>query len=296
MAGGLVACSAPPAAQRPPVPTPTPFNVGLVATAADVAPTPTYCAGPRAVPASAGVPRHLTSSFADGIGAGPVYAVGPLDSATVALANDHAVAQGWPVKELWVINPRWHTGPITLSGHNLVTGTPLVFSFSDGSAPRASTHPKLKGSPEWARKAGTWVQYPSYVVFPSAGCYTLSATWTTGRWQVTQAVGYGQAVAAGAPGQEGLQAEARKSAVAAAKVMGHGLTVLTATLETLTAADAAGGVQLSTRTYPGSELVWQLWLAGPRAKASCIVAAPPVVGSHTPPTACSLLAQPAVRH
>lgn len=287
MGFGLSACAAAPRAPAQPLPTPTPFKAGTEATAANVAPTPAFCTGPRSVPAAAAVPRRLSSVFADGIGAGPVYAVGPMGSPTVSFVNDGAVAKGWPVKELWVMNPRWHTGRVTLRGHNLVTGAPVVFSFSDGSAPQ-STHPKLSGSPAWARKADVWTQAHSYVVFPAAGCYAISASWSTGSWQITEAVGYGQAVAPEAQDPEVDQAEARRAALTAVKRIGHGLTILTGTLETLADADAAEGVQLPPRSDPGGYLVWKFWFSGSRAEASCIVVPGFNSGASTPETTCSL--------
>lgn len=285
LAGTLVGCSASPPAPRNPLPTPTPFKSGLDATPTNLAPVPSFCAGPRAVPARAAVPRHLSSVFADGIGAGPVYAVGLMDSATISLENDHAVAQGWPAKELWVIDPRY-TGPITLSGHNLVTGAPVWFSLEGPT----STHPKLKGSPPGAGPSGIWTQDPSYVVFPRAGCYTVSARWSTGSWQVTEAVGYGPAVALGAPGPEVSQAKARRSLLAVDDLRAHATRILSATVETLGEANAAGGVQLSTRSNPANELVWMFWLKGRDDEGSCIVA-PPALGPPIPVTACSLTSQ-----
>ena len=223
--------------------------------------------------------------FADGIGGGPVYAVGLMDFATVSLENDRAVAQGWPAKELWVINPRYH-GPITLSGRNLVTGAPVWFSFSGP----ASTHPKLNGSPPGTGTSGIWTQDPSYVVFPQVGCYTVSARWSTGSWQVTKAVGYGPAVAPGAPGPEVSLAEARQSALTIStddpNQPRHRLNVLSATQETLAEADASVGVELPVRTNPTSELVWKFWLKDRRGEGSCIVA-PGTLGTPRLQTACS---------
>jgi hypothetical protein len=293
LSGVLVACSASPPATRGPLPTPSPFKVGLEATPTDVAPTPSFCTGPRAVPIEASVPRRLSPMFADGIGGGPVYAVGLMDSAAVSLDNDTALAQGWPAKELWVINPR-HRGPIALSGHNLVTGAPVWFSFSGGSVLRASTHPKLNG---YDGGVG-WTQFPSYLVFPQAGCYTVSAKWSTGSWHVTVAVGYGTAISPVAPAPEGSLAEARHSVLAAADLdpdhLGQGLSVLSATLETLAQANAAEGVELSTRTNPPSELVWKLWVKDRHGEGSCIVA-PPSLGTPGLATTCSWTLRPAIR-
>lgn len=292
LSGLLVACSTPSLSARSPLPTPTPFKVGLEATPTDLAPTPSFCAGPRAVPSEASVPRRLSPMFADGIGGEPVYAVGLMNSATVSLENDSAVAQGWPAKELWVINPR-HRGPIALSGHNLVTGAPVWFSFSGGSVLPTSTHPKLNGYDGGV----DWAQFPSYVVFPQAGCYTVSAKWSTGSWQVTEAVGYGAAISPVASAPEGSLAEARHSVLAAANLdpehLGQGLRVLSATLETLAQANAAAGVE-SLRPYAPSQLVWKLWLKDRRGEGSCIVA-PPSLGTPGLATACSWTLRPAVR-
>jgi hypothetical protein len=292
LSGVLVACSASPPAARGPLPTPSPFKVGLEATPTDLAPTPSFCTGPRAVPITASVPRRLSPIFADGIGGGPVYAVGLMDSAAVSLENDTAVAQGWPAKELWVINTR-HRGPIALSGHNLVTGAPVWFSFSGGSVPPTSTHPKLNG---YDGDVG-WTQFPSYVVFPQAGCYTVSAKWSTGSWQVTEAVGYGAAIAPVAPAPEGSLAEARHSVLAEVKLgpdhLVQGLSVLSATLETLAQANAAAGVESLSPNEP-SELVWKLWLKDRRGEGSCIVA-PPSLWTPGLATTCSWTLRPAVR-
>lgn len=242
------------------------------------------------MPAAASVPRQLSSNFADGIGAGPVFAVGPMDWGTVSLRYDHAIAQGWPVKELWVINPR-HTGPVTLSGHNLVTGTPLVFSFSGGPASPSPTRPKLKGSPLGAAGSGIWAQDPSYVVFPEAGCYTVSAKWSDGSWQVTEAVGYGPAVVAS---PDLSQTEARHLAVVAADRTGTGNRVVSTNLETLAAANASGGIQLSTRGNPPTEGVWMIWLKGRRDEGSCIIS-PPVFGLPKPTVSCAVTVRPSAR-
>lgn len=293
LSGVLVGCSASLPTTRGPLPTPSPFKVGLAATPTDVAPTPSFCTGPRALPITASVPRRLSPMFGDGIGGGPVYAVGLMDSAAVSLENDSALAQGWPAKELWVINPRYR-GQIALSGHNLVTGAPVWFSFSGGSVPSTSTHPKLNG---YDGSVG-WTQFPSYVIFPQAGCYTVSAKWSTGSWRVIEAVGYGAAMAPVTPAPEGRLAEARHSVLAAANLdpdhLGQGLSVLSATLETLAQANAAGGVELSTRTNAPSELVWKLWLRDRLGKGNCIVAEPSL-GTPGLATTCSWTLRPAVR-
>jgi hypothetical protein len=94
---------------------------------------------------------------------------------------------GWRIKVLWVIEPGGST-PVTLSGRNLVTGAPLQFEIGVGSV---SESPVLDPRhPAIPIQDGNWKEFPSYLYFPSAGCYVLSASWSGGSWEM--GFGFGQ--------------------------------------------------------------------------------------------------------
>lgn len=97
------------------------------------------------------------------------------------------------MKDLWVIGPNYDK-PVTLSGHDLGTNTPLWFHFLNGSAPDIYTTSALldPASPNrgWAtNSSGHWGIWGLGLVLLQAGCYELDATWDGGAWHTIYALG-----------------------------------------------------------------------------------------------------------
>lgn len=104
-------------------------------------------------------------------------------NASYALRGPRRTKDGWPVKVLWVIEPGTHT-PVTLSGRNVATGAPLRFKIG-GVHVTATESPVLNPKhPAIPIQDGEWKEFPSYLYFPSAGCYVLTASWIGGSWQM----------------------------------------------------------------------------------------------------------------
>lgn len=49
------------------------------------------------------------------------------------------------------------------------------------AAPSVTFDPDRPGIPP---QDGSLKEFPSYLLFPSAGCYLLEATWATGTWRL----------------------------------------------------------------------------------------------------------------
>lgn len=88
---------------------------------------------------------------------------------------------GWQVKFLFVVQGA-ATGQVTVSGAD-THGRPLRFAID------AQEPPTRSGVMNVASARETFVDFPSYVYFPGAGCFTLKAQWPGGSWQLSFAVG-----------------------------------------------------------------------------------------------------------
>ena len=101
---------------------------------------------------------------------------------------------GWPdLKNLWVIGANFYK-PVTLSGHDLRTNTPLWFHFLNGSAPATYTtsavlDPAIPNRGSAINKEGRWEIWGIGLVLLQAGCYELDATWDGGTMHTIYALG-----------------------------------------------------------------------------------------------------------
>jgi hypothetical protein len=95
--------------------------------------------------------------------------------------------RGWRIKVLWVMRSD-QQAVVTIEGSNVKTGQPLWFKPADAKAgPAAVLDPAHPGAP--SERAG-WLNFPSYLYVPSAGCYTLSARSSGEGWDMV--FGFGQ--------------------------------------------------------------------------------------------------------
>ena len=112
---------------------------------------------------------------------GAFYARADRASGSFTVGEDtRRTPHGWAVKVLWLLEPGTSV-PVTLSGSEVETGSPIWFDPSDGaSGDTMSLDPKHPGTP--SQRHG-WKEYPSLLEFPEAGCYRVQASWANGSWQ-----------------------------------------------------------------------------------------------------------------
>jgi len=89
---------------------------------------------------------------------------------------------GWRIKVLWIVH-RDQSDPVVLSAHR-GDGEPVWFEIAVIGPPPATSAGLDPAHPENVAERGGWKEFPSYVYFPSAGCYTLEASWRGGRWRI----------------------------------------------------------------------------------------------------------------
>lgn len=152
-----------------------------------LAAAPANCPGPKPHP------KQVTPSVGRVIGRKPVWAgpYGMLDPKTGALqlvADTPHTRYGWRDKVLWLVAYH-HKGVIRLRGHRLSSGQPMRFSV-ELSGEGVRTFGLLNhGKPGAVTNPGAPKQFPSYIYFPRAGCYTISASWKGGSWKVVLGLG-----------------------------------------------------------------------------------------------------------
>lgn len=153
-----------------------------------LAATPSNCPGPKPHP------KQVTQSVGRVFGRKPVWAgpYGMLDPKSGALqlvAAPPYTRYGWRDKVLWLVASHY-TGVIRLRGHSLSSGRPLRFSV-ELSGEGIKTYGLLNhGRPGAVSNPGEPKQFPSYIYFPKAGCYAISASWRHGRWKVVLGLGH----------------------------------------------------------------------------------------------------------
>jgi hypothetical protein len=173
----------PPASSLPPTPLPTPaptVTTGMapfIAAVLDVAPR--SCQG-------ASVPLAEAGPYGEVIGKAPVWAgfYANLRPASGVFAAPDAVrtSWGWRIKVLWVMKAD-QTAPVVIDGSDLRTGASLWFLPSDAEAgPSAILDPANPGAP--SANPG-WLNFPSYLYFPNAGCFTLAVDPAGPGWDMT---------------------------------------------------------------------------------------------------------------
>lgn len=119
---------------------------------------------------------------------GGIYA--RLDKATGAFQASQAprTQYGFRIKVLWVVAAH-QASPVSLKGFNANTGAPILISLaniSDRPSASVALDPLHPGTPSSHRGNS---EFPSYLYFPSAGCYRLQADWSNGSW--TMGFGFG---------------------------------------------------------------------------------------------------------
>ncbi|HEY7124102.1 MAG TPA: hypothetical protein VH540_09150 [Ktedonobacterales bacterium] len=165
-------------------------------------PAPTNC------PTSSTLQTYSPNNFGGGfsspisfLGASPVWQLGLGDaSSPIALYWDSS--QPWPsTKVMWVVGPNYNQ-PVTLTGQDVRSGTPLWFQVYPSNAiptsdPNAdssyTTHAVLdptapnRGATE--NSTGHWGIWGIGLIALAAGCYELDATWAEGSWSAIYAFG-----------------------------------------------------------------------------------------------------------
>lgn len=156
---------------------------------------------PRTCPPapSSVVPRAVGPWTAGGVlGRSPAWAVGFGvfgRSGRAVLGVDPAAPRGqhgYQVKVLWVVAPGYKQ-PVRLRGFNRASGSPLWFqvAMESTAAVLDPAHPGASdsGDPQAADPQKRYASFPSHLLIPVAGCYTLVVAWPGGSWTATFAAG-----------------------------------------------------------------------------------------------------------
>jgi hypothetical protein len=189
------------------------------ATAVETLATPTAVAGGPGVPtlgpapaSCAGAPPALTHvgppQAASAVGRAPVWVggftgpdatlrLGPAASANAFGWAAPYTQYGWPAPIYLVLQLQLGVaGPVTISGWDPRDGHPLWFGFIQAGVWRAPTHvtpaftvDPMRPSIPAGGEDDTGAFWYGYAFLPSAGCYTLAATWPGGTWQVMVSAG-----------------------------------------------------------------------------------------------------------
>jgi len=98
---------------------------------------------------------------------------------TPARLSEH----GWTTKALWIL-PASASRSVTITGMNASTGDPIWFNPAGSTPGDAMTLDPAK--PGAVPSTGDpWLEFPSTLSFPGAGCYTVSAHGAAGEWSTT---------------------------------------------------------------------------------------------------------------
>ena len=120
--------------------------------------------------------------------AGPYGMLDPKSGALQLVAAPPHTRYGWRDKVLWLVASHY-TGVIRLRGLSLGSGQPMRFSV-ELSGRGVRTFGLLNhGKPGAVSNPGDPKQFPSYIYFPKAGCYAMSASWKHGSWRVVLGLG-----------------------------------------------------------------------------------------------------------
>lgn len=147
-------------------------------------PLPMECVGPVLKP------TRPSLNYGGLYGARPVWAgfYAEVDSSGRAFHAPDAPRTdlGWRIKVLWIMDPKG-SSPVSLAGRNTTSSEPIWFEVAESQATTAAmldpADPENIGD-------GGWREFPSYLYFPSSGCYVLEGTWASGSWQL--AFGFGR--------------------------------------------------------------------------------------------------------
>lgn len=202
-AGQVSATETPPSSQ-PPTPAPplaAPTAVPGVVAGRTPAQAPASCGGQPAALTFLGPPwttqaiGHQPVQLSGFDGPYPTARLGPEAAANAYGWTAPHTAFGWPAPIGVALVPNVQ-GPVILSGRDLQTGYPLWFGLVEAGVwdaplqvtPRLTLDPAHPPVPAGGN-AATAVFWYGYLFFPSAGCYTLTASWPGGGWRVTVSAG-----------------------------------------------------------------------------------------------------------
>lgn len=131
---------------------------------------PLACAGAPA-------PRASVDGIGGAVGAAPFWVGGLVGSHATLLAGGTSPAPyGWYGKIVTALDGTL-SSPVTMRGVNLRNNTPLWFQVGGATTT----------TPTFRRSVGT--TDAGYIFVPTAGCYTLTVTWSTGSWTYTFGAG-----------------------------------------------------------------------------------------------------------
>lgn len=131
---------------------------------------PLACAGAPA-------PRASVDGIGGAIGAAPFWMGGLVGAHATLLAGGSSPARyGWYGKIVTALDSTF-SGAVTMRGVNLRNNTPLWFQVGGATTTTPTFH----------RSAGT--TDAGYIFVPTAGCYTLTVSWSTGSWTYTFGAG-----------------------------------------------------------------------------------------------------------
>jgi hypothetical protein len=115
------------------------------------------------------------------------YARLDMRTGTLHLLRDtRRTTHGWRIKTLWAVAADEHS-LVGLRGHDIETGAAVKFEVGEAAVSTAGLlNPAKPGTPT---PQGEPKEFPSYLYFPAAGCYELSARWQGGSWKMALGVG-----------------------------------------------------------------------------------------------------------
>jgi hypothetical protein len=141
---------------------------------------PGGCGGPAPRPAT------VSKEFAPLVGKTPLWAgfYAELDRSkrTYAAHNAPRSEKGWRIKVLWVMKPG-NRSIVRVRGTNASTGEPMWFAV-DGEDTDAVTEAVMDPATPSVEDPTGFNQFTSYVFFPRAGCYRLTARSDAGTWSL----------------------------------------------------------------------------------------------------------------
>jgi hypothetical protein len=132
-------------------------------------------------------PRRVASLYGPLVGERPVwvgvYASLDVERAAYQVEDATRTPFGWRVKFLWVLGPS-ATAVVRLTGVEVRTGDSIWFEVSDGGdpTPTATLDPATPGAV--SEPGILWREFPSYLHFPSAGCYLLQVDSADAGWKL----------------------------------------------------------------------------------------------------------------
>lgn len=147
--------------------------------------SPRLDAAPASCP-EASIPVERAGPYGELVGRAPVwggfYARTAHGFTAFAASDAPRTRYGWRIKVLWVMRARG-AEEVALLGENTATAEALwIQPTGRRPGPQATLDPSEPGAPS---EDPSWLNYPSYLFFPRAGCYHLSVSSSAGRWDMS---------------------------------------------------------------------------------------------------------------